>query len=389
MTVTRPSSSKSPGRILGQSTSTPVRGASMNYRILLAFALTITGCTDAAAPPLSPDNEQLETSAAKSAPTATSLPTFGGGGVADAINDAGVIVGAASDPNISRTEAGAHYPVKWVRNAETRAWGVTKLGPAGARGLALNEAGDVVGIRDGKATVWPATGGEVDFGTGVAEGINGDLIIVGASEWGGRLTTVAYVWTPNGTSPQTWTRQTLPLLEAGGGASASAINQSGFIAGGATRGGVYRAVIWVPQGGGWSAPVPRDGTDASTGSSAAFSINANGDVAGYARLCAAPCSSHPFVWPITGGSHDLATLKSNVNSGIAWGIANEGQVVGFVTVTRGSGDGPFVWMGGTTLTDLGTGEANDINNRTSAYGQEAVGFSRTSKGQVPAVWPIP
>lgn len=362
----------------------------MKHRTLLIAALTFTGCTDAAAPPHSLDSDQLTPSAAR-APAGSVLPTFGGGGVADAINDAGMIVGAASEAQQSRTEAGPSYPVKWVRDVTTGSWEVTKLGTAGGRALALNEAGDIVGIRAGNATVWPATGGELDLKTGVAEGINAALIIVGASQWGGGLTTVAYAWTPDpGTNPQTWTRQTLPPLEEGGAASAIAINRNSVIAGGATRAGLYRAVIWLPQSGGWSAPIPRDGTDASTGTSSAFSINDNGDVAGYARSCPPQtCSSHPYVWPMSGGSLDLASLNSNVRSGIAWGIANEGHVVGSVTVTRGSGGGPFVWSGGTTLTDLGTGEANDVNNRTAAYGQETVGFSRSSRSQDPVVWRVP
>jgi hypothetical protein len=359
----------------------------MKRRTFLIAALAVAGCTDAAAPP-----QLVPPDFAAAKPTgsggATTLPTFGGGATAEAINDAGVVVGRASERNPSRDVAGVSYPVKWARNS-AGAWQVTKLGAPGGNPIALNEAGDAVGLRSPNAVIWLASGEEVSLGTGVAEGINNARIIVGGAVWGN--SPVAYVWTPNPGIPTTWTRHELPPLEEGGLAEAIAINNHSAIAGAATRGGLWRAVVWLPvDGGGWSAPIAREGTEPSTGTSAGFAINDNGDVAGYSRSCPPQtCGSRPYLWPVGGGSIDLATSLSNVNGSLAYGIANEGRVVGFANVTRGAGDGPFAWNPvGPTLTDLGSGIANDINNRTARYGQEAVGYSHSSKGQSAMLWRI-
>lgn len=384
------------------------QGAFMKHTIrLLIAALTLTACADAAAPPKPVDIGVASVKAGASR-GATTLPTFGGPyAVAHAINDAGMVVGIAYGPNQSRDVPGTGYAAKWVRNA-AGGWVVAKLELAavsGGRALALNELGDAVGIRvvvtPGEVTVqnaiaWPAGGDEVSLGSGVAQGINSAGFIVGSDRWGGGSS--AFVWTPDaGSSPSTWTRRDLPLLEAGGLAGALAINEGGVIAGAATRAGLWRAVIWLPIEGGWSAPIPRDGTDASTGTSAGFGINDQGDVVGYSRSCPPQtCAGHPYVWPAEGGSVDLAELNSSASYGRATGIADrglvndDGRVVGYTGVTRGNGGGPFVWMpGDATLTDLGTGEANDINNRTASYGQEAVGVSSSSRGQSAMVWRIP
>ncbi|MEA2763661.1 MAG: hypothetical protein QOK07_65 [Gemmatimonadaceae bacterium] len=360
----------------------------MKRTTVLIAALAITGCTDAAAPPPATDASQVSVRhSSLSGPT--TLPSFGGGAVADAINDLGVVVGLAAEANLSRTQAGTSYPVKWTRNATTGAWGVpSRLGTAGGRALALNEAGDAVGLGGGHAIVWPAGGVESLLEIGVAQGINNRQIIVGSSVWGGPPS-VAYAWTPIAGTPTTWKQQQLPLLEVGGSATAYAINENSVIAGAATRDGVSQAVIWVPVIGGWSAPILLDGTDAFW-SSAVFGINDSGDAVGYARICPPPtCNGRPYVWPVGGGSRDIGKLNPLVTSGWPTGIGNNGTAAGFVTVTRGSSGGPFVWSGGTSLIDLGDGEIHGINNGNTRYGQEAVGFGRTAKGQVAVVWRVP
>lgn len=370
----------------------------MKRRTLLIAAFAAAGCTDAAAPP---PLVVTDIAAARGGGSgATTLPSFGGGAVAEAINDAGMVVGVAGERNPSRDVAGASYPTKWVRNGDG-AWVVSKLTEiSGGRALALNEAGDAVGYRfyDAgvplDAIVWPAAGGEVSLLAGVARGINNAGIIVGGDVYGGSR--VAYVWTPTPGSPSPWTRSELPLLESGGTAEAMAINNHSVISGAATRGGLPRAVVWLPlEGGGWSAPIPRDGTEPSEGTSAGFAINDDGDVAGYSRACSPQiCGSRPYLWPAGGGSVALASSISNVNGGIAWGIANGGRSVGTLHVTRGPGGGPFVWIPADatlatgTLTDLGSGEASDINNPTASYGQEAVGSTFGSRVQTAVVWRI-
>lgn len=360
----------------------------MKRTTLLIAALTFVACTDTAAPPVPVDTDlaSAKGGGGTSGGGATALPTWGGGGVAEAINDAGVVVGSASEAQRSRTEPGASYPAKWIRDANG-VWVVTRLGEQeGGRALAVNEAGDAVGERSGNAIFWSAAGIESPLGAGRAKGINGAGIIVGESP-GGDASAVAYVWVPDaGISPA---RGQLPLLEVGGRAGAYAINKNSVITGWATRAGLFRAVKWVPIEGGWSEPIPLDGTEPSTGTSAGYSINDNGDVAGYSRSCPS-CGSRPYFWPAVGGSVNLASSISNINGGLAWGIANGGHVVGVINVTSGSGGGPFFWNSGTMkLADLGDGEAKDINNGTGQYFQEAVGRSAASRGGNPLVWRVP
>src|SRR5688500_2346564 len=169
----------------------------MKRTTFLIAALAITGCTDAAAPPPLVATDIAAAKGGGSGPT--TLPTFGGGAVAEAINDAGVVVGAASERSPSRDVAGPSYPAKWVRNS-MGVWAVSKLSttPLG-RALALNEAGDAVGVRSPDAIVWPAAGGEVSLGAGSARGINNAGIIAGSNVYGcgSSQTCIAYVWVPN------------------------------------------------------------------------------------------------------------------------------------------------------------------------------------------------
>jgi uncharacterized membrane protein len=367
--------------------------------LFLLAVLTLAACVDSAAPPGLAGTDDPPFAAARSLSSgSTTLPTFGGtSSQAEAINDAGTIVGYANEASPSRYVFGVSYAAKWVRNTEGR-WEVTRLGavqttnPApGGRALALNELGDAVGTRDGTALVWPEAGGEVTLPNGaVAEGINTARIIVGGTAWNN--SSAALVWTPDAGSTSGWTSRPLLPLEGGTLSHAFAINEGGDIAGtAASASGRWQAVVWLRAvDGGWSAPVPLSGTEASGGNSGGFGINAGGDVVGYYSSCNG-CSIHAYFWPTGGGSpRDLAMLNSSTSSGHARGIEDERRVVGFINVPRGNGFGPFLWaFGSATLSDLGTGEANDINNGTGLYGREAVGFSQGSKGSQATVWRIP
>ena len=78
-----------------------------------------------------------------------------------------------------------------------------------------------------------------------------------------------------------------------------------------------------------------------------------------------------------------------VTGSIAVKVASSTLVVGFITVTRGNSGGPFYWNPVTrTLTDLGDGQASDINNGSVQYGREAVGYSGPQSGRA-LVWRIP
>ena len=358
------------------------------FRVLLA-SLTLTACADSAAPPAPADSDDLTLAAARSVSTGvTTLPTFGGASSeALAINDAGIVVGYASETNSSRTTPGVIYAARWMRNA-AGVWQVPeRLGAAGGRALALNKQGDAVGLRGGSAQLWPATGGEVTLPEGVvATGINNAGTIVGGTVWGN--TGTALVWVPDAGSESGWTSDQLPPFKGGTFALAFAINESGVIAGGAVSAdGRDQAVVWLRSVDGWSTPVPLSGAESSLASSVAFGINAGGDVVGAYSACLG-CGFRAAFWPATGGRVDLSAFYSNDNASHAYGIEDEQRVVGRF-FSRNSSPNPFLWKpGNTVLTDLGTGVATDINNRAATYGQEVVGFRPGSKGSVATVWRV-
>ena len=358
-------------------------------RVLLA-SLTLTACADSAGPPSRADSGDPTLASARSVSTAvTTLPTFGGSsGEALAINDAGTVVGYASETNSSRTTPGVSYAARWVRNIAGVWQAPTRLGAAGGRALALNERGDAVGLRGVSARVWPATGGEVTLPEGaVATGINNAGIIVGGTVWGN--TGTALVWTPNADGMPGWSSRQLSPLEGGTFALAFAINEAGVIAGAAVSAdGRDQAVVWFPSPDGWSAPVRLSGVEASPGSSVSFGINASGDVVGAYSACLG-CGFRAVFWPATGGRVDLSAFYSNDNASHAYGIGDDQRVVGRF-FSRNASANPFLWEPGfTAFTDLGTGVARDINNRVASYGQEAVGFSAGSRGSIATVWRIP
>lgn len=358
-------------------------------RLLLAM-LALTACADLAAPPdVLISDTQIAAARAVSPGATTTLPTFGGSfAQAEAINDAGMVVGYATEASPSRGVVGAKYAARWVRNLAGQ-WQVTRLGAAGGHALALNELGDAVGTRNGATpVVWPSGGGEIELSGGaVAEGINSAGVIVGGTTWNNSST--AIVWTPDAASVSGWTARALPPLEGGTLSHAFAINEGGVIAGSAaSASGRWQAVIWPPTLDGWSAPIPLSGTGASLGNSGGFGLNASGDVVGYLSSCNG-CAIRAFFWPSSGGSIDLAALHSSTSSGHARGVEDGGRVVGFVATPR-KGASAFLWApGAAVLTNIGTGEANDINNRTARYGQEAVGFSRGSRSDQAKVWRVP
>lgn len=348
----------------------------------LIAGLTLAACAEAVAPPAMNDAHELF---ARTANTLTVLPTLGGATAeAMAINDAGIVVGSASLTNGTRTTAPVAYPARWTRD-DSGAWVVAALTTiSGGKAHAVNGAGDAVGTRMGSALVWPAGGDERRLGAGVALGINLDGVVVGGTEYG--LASRGRVWTFDAPTAS-WLERELPPLDGGTLSLAFAISEAGRIAGAAaTATGVWKAVVWSRTASGWSAPVLLPGLD---GPSAGFGINATGDVVGYSRSCSS-CPNHAFLWPVTGGSIDLNTLGSNVSSARALGIEDDGRAVGsFYTSGPGGTVNPFVWTpGALMLTDLGSGEANDINNGIGSFGREAVGSRESAKGKQAVVWAI-
>lgn len=359
-------------------------------RLLLA-GFVLSACADSTSPPhLAETGDQTLDAARSVATDVTILRTFGGTSAqASAINDAGTVVGYASETNSTRTTFGVTYAARWVRDANG-AWGApTRLGAVGGRALAVNERGDAVGMQGGSAQLWPAAGGATKLIGGViAQGINNAGIVVGGTQEGNRGTAV--VWIPDANSSSGYTARGLSPLEGGSFALAFAINETGVIAGAAvSAAGRDQAVVWSrTTDGGWSPPVPLSGADSPLASSVAYGINARGDVVGAYSPCLG-CGFRASYWPVTGGRVDFSAFYANENASHAYGIADDPHRVVGRFYSRNTSPNPFLWApGNTALIDLGTGQASDINNLTPS-GQHAVGFKPGSKGGSQAtVWRI-
>ena len=253
-----------------------------------------------------------------------SLPTLSGGtGVAFAINDGSVIVGAATDRRSDRgtgyywQNPAPRYPVKWTLNGGR--WTITRLATAAsqfAAAYAINDAGYIAGSVHGRATVWLPEGGTVDLGPGCATGINSSGTVIGM------------LVTSQGQQGVVWTRgssgwnapQSLDaaLIPKSWGAwplcsyiTVSAINDSGIIVGTTPNYGDEPAK-WVPQaaGGPWSSVIYLAGSEYVNG--AAYGINDAGDIIGTGNGVV------PHVWLASGEEIDLAPYGTE--SGFGTGI---------------------------------------------------------------------
>ena len=113
--------------------------------------------------------------------------------------------------------------------------------------------------------------------------------------------------------------------------------------------------------------------------SGATAINDNGQIVGYSTISNGD-ATHAFLWQ-NGIMTDLGTLGGDMS--YAQAINNNGQIVGYSNTLNGEGHA-FLWQNNGVMTDLGTlgGEmsyANDINDNG-----QIVGYSSNSNGEVHA-----
>jgi probable HAF family extracellular repeat protein len=124
---------------------------------------------------------------------------------------------------------------------------------------------------------------------------------------------------------------------------ANAINNEGQAAGYAFSGGSNRrAVLW--QDGGITGLGTLGGSESN-----AFGINDQGQVVGYSFL-PDDTTNHAFLWQ-GGAMTDLGTLGGDFS--LARGINAQGQVVGYSFIPGTSTNHAFLWQDG-AMTDLGT-----------------------------------
>lgn len=278
----------------------------------------------------------------------TDLGTLGGGfSRAYQINNAGVIVGEASD------EFGVTHPVVW-ENGTIRA--LPQLDPQnlrfGAAARSINDRGDVVGndTRSGviHAALWPAEGGVVDLGMlpdaniGLANGINSQGDVFGQSIFFSDFSRHATRWVGGIMSEVT--------LPSGGLPSGASIpsgrmfNDAGeFLAEIRTSDPATRRGIVFRDGSFDVLPLLSDAVEPST---MAVGLNQAGDIVGSAYDAS---NWRPVVWPRSGEPTNLGMpTRSGFADGsaAAHGINNRGYIVGEANGewTAGSfGGGAVLW----------------------------------------------
>lgn len=323
------------------------------------------------------------------------LPTLGGSAsVAYAINDAGVVVGYSTD----NTDA-TPFAVRWTRTSNGT-WSVTPIAASDSWALRINVNGTVVGMRAGRVKLWPATGGEIDLGTGEPNGINASETVVGirrnpsdpeeqhALVW--RKPTTG--WDPLVTAAS----QDLPPFPGGTGwTSAKAINDAGVIAGTvgvSTATSTYYAVRWNPSGDQWAQPIAFPGTGTFDVTAArAINDNPQADIAGGARSCFS-CLSFGMLWASGSSGTSLESSWGGGGPGYIDGINNDRRVVGTRDAATSSEQRAFVWWPGRTSIHVLASPgytytwAYDINNLNPA---QAVGYGLDANGSRAIVWTIP
>jgi uncharacterized membrane protein len=347
------------------------------------LAIVLAACTSSEnGPPTAPGDADPAAAGKPAGITTTRLPTLGGAGAANAINDDGSVVGSAVNGS------GTRVAVRWTRSASR--WTIAVLSSQTGSAHGINSEGTVVGVSAGFATVW-AAGGQTVLGPfpAVATGINSAGTVVGYR------TDVpkAVYWTASATG---WNAgQDLPTTASGtcNGISAEysaawAIGDDGTVVGdGCHLDGEDVALRWTAQTpeGPWAAP-EAVATAAPALRGAAFALSAAGNVAGTMDFQAACCGSfEPVVWSASGSVTRLGVL-----TGHARGINEAGQVVGFYQASINRSPRPFLWTPGIGIRELASGgEANDINDRV-APGMPvlAVGTTQLSRGGAPVVWTI-
>jgi len=320
------------------------------------------------------------------------LPRLGGNSSqARAVNDAGVVVGFSTD-----NTSAVIFAVRWTATP-SGSWSITQIAGPDSYAVAVNENGAAVGVRAGRAKLWPATGGEIDLGPHLPFGINSAETVVGARipNTGANSSQRAVIWrkpTAGWALSSENAPQDLPSFPGGSGETvARAINDAGVIAGWAgvsTPTSIFYAVRWDPVGDQWAQAAALSGIG-SFSSTSGRAINENAEIAGHVRACLLSCSSVGIFWP-TGSSGTSLEPFFGGGSGFVEGVNNAQRAVG-VWDTQ-SGRFAYLWWPGQTLLKVLSGPSNwntgayDINNQSPA---QAVGFGLGTNGSRAIVWTIP
>jgi probable HAF family extracellular repeat protein len=332
----------------------------------------LLACTDTSGPTGLLDDAELRAAAmgpAAHAVEQTRLENLGLASEAEAINNAGFIVGWGT-PLVDENIQGFVWDPR-TRSARFLPFPIGD-DPIGGDSWArdINERGEIAGTlhasgQHPRAVVWNLGSWSIrELGTlggemSQAWGINSRGQVVGVSQISSGEER-AFFW-----EPSTGTMHNLGTF--GGRSWADAINDRGEIAGfSRLPSGEDRAFFWSPR----IRTLQPLGTLGGP-ESVAHGINNRGQVVGRSDISAS--QYHAFVWDASGGMRDLGTLGGGFSA--ALGINNRGQVIGWSSTAAGA-IRAFVWD---PVTDA-MRELGPLDGR--AYGisdsGDIVGFSESS-----------
>jgi probable HAF family extracellular repeat protein len=281
--------------------------------------------------------------AATAAPVYTIVNLGGVGGElseAFAVNAGGAVAGRALD--VTGSSLGFAYE------------GFTQVFHGESEMRGINAGGEIVGTRDGYATIWRGgsaeslgtLGGNESYGLGISDSGHS----TGAASLRDDRELHAFL---------SFNGQMLDLGTLGGTwSSGYGVNTAGQVAGvSQTTSGGFAGFRWDASTGMRRLYAPSGASDTR-----AFAINGQGAVAGMARTSQG--YYHAAVWDTNGSVLDLGDFGGRHS--FAYGINDEGSVVGYSFDALGR-QRAFVWTGG-MLFDLNTLLDGEGWSLTAAYG---------------------
>jgi probable HAF family extracellular repeat protein len=275
---------------------------------------------------------------------------FSVGAFAQPVFNIVTVPGASADASIAINNAGqvlvnsANQVSVWERNGGTQ--NVVMSG-TNSSGVAINNSGEAAGAGEPsqgsllQGFFWQAAGGphwlgSLGSGYSVATGLNDAGSVVGLS------TTASYqqhafLWQSEGGM-----QDLTPDLTSSGGATATAINSSGEVAGYYFPNGSVSPLgfVWTKTGG---------LQDLGSGGTLAFGVNDEGEVIG--QMPVASGNRHAFSWTQTGGFVDLSTLGGSEST--ATSMNRLGWILGTSLTTSKNGlQHGFLWTAAAGMKDL-------------------------------------
>jgi len=205
------------------------------------------------------------------------------------------------------------------------------------------------------AFLWTQAGGMEDLGT-LPQSQNSFALAISNS---GEI--VGYNTPKNVTAASRWTSKAgmQPLFVASYSV-ARGVNDSGEIVGDyITSAGLDHAFLWTQASG------LQDLGTLGGSSSIATAINQSGQVVGYSTT--STNFTHAFLWTSTTGMQDLGSFLGDNRSSSAFGINDQGVVVGN-SLTQDGAAIATLWRAGKILS-LGPGSAQGINNLGQVVGE--------------------